>query len=121
MQNLKETSREILNKEDALKRLQEFCSSKCVMTENLTPQKTYIFSVINGYTTEDGPPMIAVNEYEDKLYAVYAPEWLTYKQYDVFRLFMEFFSDERIVLFSKVAYEAAMEHVGDTKVVLYLC
>lgn len=120
MPNLKETSREILNKEDALKRLQEACS-QCEMIKDLTPQKTYIFSVINGYMTEDGPPMIAVNEYEDKLYAVYAPEWLTYEQYNVFEFFMKFFFEERIVLFSKKSYDEAMKHIRKTRVVLYLC
>ena len=86
--------------------LQEKCES-CKIFRGQTAKETYIYSVCNDYSTDDGPAMVAIAKFGDDTYAIQPPQYLTDEQFGVFEFVLrDIKPDDKIVVFSLESYNA---------------
>lgn len=97
-------------KHDAIVKLQEKCNS-CKLLYKREVKDIFIYSVCRDYSTDDGPAMVAIAQYDEDTYAIYAPEYLTQEQYVVFEFLMrDVEPQDKLVVFSKESYDVIMKN-----------
>ncbi len=103
--------------------LQQKCES-CDLLREKTVKEIFTYAVSNDYVTDDGPAMVAIASYDNNIYAIHAPEYLTDKQFVVFEfLLCNIEPQDEIIVFSQSAYIAVKKYTnGKVKPYnIYLC
>lgn len=105
-----EDQKNIEVKHNAIAKLQEKCES-CKLFRGKVAKDIYCYSIRGEYSTDDGPAMLVIASYDKDTYAIYAPEYLTHEQLDVFEFFLrEVEPRDKLIVFSKKSYNAVKEH-----------
>lgn len=106
---------------NAITKLQEKCES-CNAFRGQTAKKIWLYSICGEYSTEEGQAMLAIAEYEKNTYAIYAPEYLTEKQFVVIEfLLREVEPEDKIVVFSQETYNALGKYSYGKPMNVQLC
>lgn len=102
--------KQIENQYNAIAKLQEKCGS-CKSFRGKVAKSIFIYEICTDYKTEDGPAMLAIADFDDNNYAIYAPEYLTDKQLVVFEFLLRDVDDkDKIVVFSQRSYDAVKKY-----------
>lgn len=95
---------------NAIANLQKKCES-CKLFRGKVAASIFIYSVCSDYTTEDGPAMLAIADFGNNEYAIYAPRYLTDEQLVVFGFVLRDVNDtDQIVVFSQKSYDAVKKY-----------
>lgn len=83
-------------------------SESCQLLRGKSLKETYLFSI---WSQTDKPPYVAVNRYQDGIYAIETPGYLNKGQLGIFDQFLqEIEIGDKLIVFSLRNYEAVQAH-----------
>lgn len=106
---LNSSKKHIEAKYNLLVKLEEKCKN-CKLLSRRAAKDAYIYSISGDYAIEDGPAMVAIAEYDNNIYAIYAPEYLIEEQFLVIEfLVRDIELTDKIIVFQNKILEVINE------------